>query len=221
KLPLAVSVPLTVGMAFTSAVMPVSAMADQTTAVVPAAVQQPAPAEVPAADILDVDFAEGTAADTAQNLPITEHGNPQIELDPALDRNAVTFDGESALQYPFGDQYEQMTDSFSVECVFRYNGDLPSSGQTNLCANKEAGGFAVAMFADRLTFELHTGSYQNIGVQIEPNQWYHAVATFDGADQTARLYVNGELAAEVETVGSEMTWPANTGAHNMTLGADS
>ena len=47
------------------------------------------------------------------------------------------------------------------------------------------------------------------------------MATFDGADQTARLYVNGELAAEVETVGTEMNWPANPGAHNMTLGADS
>src|SRR5690625_4727205 len=177
--------------------------------------------ETPSADILNVDFADGTAADTAQNLPVTEHSDPEIAMDEALGRNTVTFDGDDALQYPMGEQYEAMTDSFSVECVFRYNGDFPSSGQTNMCANKEAGGFAVAMFEDNLTFELHTGSYQNIGVEIEPNEWYHAVAVFDGANQMARLYVNGELAAEVETVGSEMVWPPNARAHNMTLGADS
>lgn len=134
-------------------------------------------------------------------------------------RHTVTFDGDDAIQYPFGDQYASMADSFSIECVLRYNGDLPSEGQTNLCANKEAGGFAVAMFQVKSTFELHTGRYQNIGVDIEPNEWYHAVAVFDGANQMARLYVNGELAAEVETVGTQMVWPPDTTAHNMTLGA--
>src|SRR5699024_9661150 len=125
------------------------------------------------------------------------------------------------IQYPFGDQYAAMTDSFSVECVFRYNGDLPSSGQTNLCANKEAGGFAVAMFENELTFELHTGSYQRAGVEIEPMEWYHAVAVFAGANQMARLYVNGQLAGEVETVGAQMVWPPDASAHNMILGGDS
>lgn len=177
--------------------------------------------ETPTADLLNVDFADGTAADTAQNLPVDIHSDPVIEMDTALGRNTVTFDGDDAIQYPFGDQYASMTDSFSVECVFRYNGDLPSEGQTNLCANKEAGGFALAMFQDKLTFELHTGSYQNIGVEIEPNEWYHAVAVFDGANQTARLYVNGQLAAEVATVGTQMVWPPDASAHNMTLGADS
>lgn len=177
--------------------------------------------ETPVADVLNVDFADGTAADTAHNLSVDIHSDPVIEMDPTLGRNTVTFDGDDAIQYPFGDQYASMADSFSVECVFRYNGDLPSEGQTNLCANKEAGGFAVAMFANKLTFELHTGSYQNIGVEIEPNEWYHAVAVFDGANQMARLYVNGELAAEVETVGTQMVWPPDASAHNMTLGADS
>lgn len=177
--------------------------------------------QTPIADLLNVDFADGTAADTAQNLPADLHSDPEIAMDPALGRHTVTFDGDDAIQYPFGDQYSKMTDAFSVECVFRYNGDLPSSGQTNLCANKEAGGFAVAMFENKLTFELHTGSYQNIGVEIEPNEWYHAVAVFDGANQMAQLYVNGQLAAEVETVGTQMVWPPDTTAHNMTLGADS
>ncbi|MEV4899990.1 LamG-like jellyroll fold domain-containing protein [Citricoccus sp. NPDC055426] len=177
--------------------------------------------EAPSADVLDIDFADGTSADRAQDLPATESGDPVIEEDPALGRPAATFDGDDALLFPFGEQYATMTDSFSVECAFRYNGDFPGSGQANLCANKEAGGFAVAMFEDKLTFELHTGNYQNIGVEIEPNEWYHAVAVFDGGSQTAKLYVNGELAAEVETVGTEMTWPSDSGAHNLVIGADS
>lgn len=76
----------------------------------------------PAADILDVDFADGTATDTAQGLPVTEHSDPEISMDPALGRNTATFDGDDALQYPMGEQYAAMADSFSVECVFRYNG---------------------------------------------------------------------------------------------------
>lgn len=178
-------------------------------------------AEIPSADLFNVDFTDGSTEETAQGLPATTQGDPEVAMDPALGRHTATFDGDDALQYPMGEQYDSMSDSFSVECVFRYNGDFPSSGQANLCANKEAGGFAMAMFSDELTLELHTGSYQQIGMQLEPNEWYHAVAVFDGPNQTAQLYVNGELAGEVETVGSEMVFPPDATAHNMTLGADS
>ncbi|VXC05774.1 LamG-like jellyroll fold domain-containing protein [Citricoccus sp. K5] len=177
--------------------------------------------EAPEADVVNVDFADGTAAETVQGLPVTTHGQPVIEQDAALGRNTATFDGDDALLYPLGEQYATLGDSMTVECTFRYNGALPTSGETNLCANKEAGGFSMTMYANKLTFAVNTGSYHNAGVEIEPNEWYHAVGVFDGESKTAKLYVNGELAAEVNTANSEIKWPPNAKAHNLAIGADS
>lgn len=177
--------------------------------------------EAPAADVFDVDFADGTTAETVQGLPVTTHGAPVIQEDAALGRNTATFDGDDALLYPFGEQYSTLGDSMTVECVFRYDGPLPTSGETNLCANKEAGGFSMTMYANKLTFAVNTGSYHNAGIEIEPNEWYHAVGVFDGGSQTVKLYVNGELVAEAPTDNSEIKWPPNAKAHNMVIGADS
>ena len=177
--------------------------------------------EAPAAEVFNVDFADGTSAETAQGLEVTTHGAPVIEQDAALGRNTATFDGDDALLYPLGDQYATLGDSMTVECVFRYNGDLPTSGETNMCANKEGGGFSMTMYADRLTFAVNTGSYHNAAIEIEPNEWYHAVGVFDGGSQTVRLYVNGELVAETPTANAEITWPSNPASHNMVIGADS
>ncbi|WMY78604.1 LamG-like jellyroll fold domain-containing protein [Citricoccus sp. I39-566] len=176
--------------------------------------------EAPAAEVFNVDFADGTSAETAQGLEATTHGAPVIEQDAALGRNTATFDGDDALLYPLGDQYATLGDSMTVECVFRYNGDLPTSGETNMCANKEGGGFSMTMYADRLTFAVNTGSYHNAGIEIEPNEWYHAVGVFDGGTKTVKLYVNGELVAENPTANAEIKWPPNAKAHNMVLGAD-
>ncbi|XKH57416.1 S-layer homology domain-containing protein [Citricoccus nitrophenolicus] len=176
--------------------------------------------EAPEADVFNVDFADGTSAETAQDLPATTHGAPVIGTDPALGRNTAAFDGDDALLYPFGDQYATLGDSMTVECVFRYDGPLPTSGETNLCANKEAGGFSMTMYAHKLTFAVNTGSYHNAGIEIEPNEWYHAVGVFDGGTKTVKLYVNGELVAENPTANAEIKWPPNAKAHNMVLGAD-
>lgn len=177
--------------------------------------------EAPAADVVNVDFADGTSTESVQDLPVTTHGEPIIAEDPALGRNTATFDGDDALLYPLGEQYATLGDSMTVECVFRYNGALPTSGETNLCANKEAGGFSMTMYADKLTFAVNTGSYHNAGIEIEPNEWYHAVGVFDGDSQTVKLYVNGELVAGGPTGNAEIKWPPNAGAHNLAIGADS
>lgn len=176
--------------------------------------------DTPRADVFDVDFADGTSTERVQDLPVTVHGEPAIAEDPVLGRNTATFDGDDALLYPIGEQYSRLGDSMTVECVFRYNGPLPTSGETNLCANKEAGGFSMTMYGSKLTFAVNTGSYHNAGVEIEPNQWYHAVGVFDGESKTVKLYVNGILAAEAPTANSAVKWPPNALAHNMVIGAD-
>ncbi|MGO1183464.1 MAG: LamG-like jellyroll fold domain-containing protein [Micrococcaceae bacterium] len=176
--------------------------------------------EVPEPDVFDVDFSAGEFTDRAANREVTVHGEPTGNENAGLLRPAMTFDGDDALLYPLGDSYEALGDSMTLECTFRYDGPLPESGETNMCANKEAGGFSMTMYGNQLTFAVNTGSYHNAGVEIDPNRWYHAVGVYDGPSQTVKLYLDGQLVAETPTGDSTITWPPNPAAHNMVLGAD-
>ncbi|WFP16738.1 LamG-like jellyroll fold domain-containing protein [Citricoccus muralis] len=176
--------------------------------------------EVPEPDVFDVDFSDGEFTDRAANREVTVHGEPTPNAEAGLLRPAMTFDGDDALLYSIGDAYDALGDSMTLECTFRYDGALPESGETNMCANKEAGGFSMTMYGNTLTFAVNTGSYHNAGIEIEPNRWYHAVGVYDGPSQTVKLYLDGQLVAETPTGNSTITWPPNPAAHNMVLGAD-
>ncbi|MGH1563721.1 LamG-like jellyroll fold domain-containing protein [Mumia sp. DW29H23] len=175
----------------------------------------------PAADVVDVDFADGTPADRAQNLPAETWGSPVVADYTPLGKKVATMDGSSAYSYPFTDQYAKLQNGFAVECVFKYDDDFePGTSETrgNLCANKEAGGFSITLYGDSLSFNPYIGgSYRNTGTKIQSGRWYHAVGTWDGS--TVTLYVNGVAAARTPASGA-LGLPA-AGARNFTVGADS
>ncbi len=173
----------------------------------------------PTADILDVDYRDGTATDQAQGLPVTEWGDPVIRDDAPLGRQVGEFDGSSAFLYPIGEQYPALSDGFAVECVFKYNDDLPASGEErgNLCGAKEAGGFSVTLYGNKLSFNPHIGGYKNLQAEVESDRWYHVVGSWDG--QKAQLWLDGVLVKEVDAPGS-LTVPPNATAHNLVIGGD-
>src|SRR5699024_1920200 len=106
-------------------------------------------------------------------------------------------------------------DGFAVECTFKLNGEFAS--EKSLCANKEAGGFALALYENQLSFVIHVGSgYQQARVEDDPDRWYHAGGVCDG--QEAQLYLNGELAASKKTTG-EYNVPTGN-ADSFTVGGD-
>ncbi len=174
--------------------------------------------EVPAADVLDVDFADGTPTDRAQNLPARTYGNPTIDTDSALGRPVGTFDGsDDAYGYPFADQWPKISGAVTIECTFRYDDPLPAGAEKDLCSDKEAGGYSIVIYGDKLTFAAHVGGgYKNAGVQIQPGRWYHAVGVWNGS--SIKLYVDGVLAAETPAAGA-LTLPSAT-ARNFLVGAD-
>lgn len=173
--------------------------------------------EAPAADIIDVSFADGRATDKASNTATNLIGAPKLDTDPVLGTPVATFDGErDAFGFDIGDKYDELKDGFTVECVFRYDGNLDGS-EKSLCANKEAGGWAMVAYGDQLTFTVHVNGYKQAKTKMEEGQWYHAVGVFDG--KTSTLYVNGEKAAETKAEGT-MTRPGSN-ADALTLGADS
>ncbi|RBL99691.1 hypothetical protein C1H84_14885 [Glutamicibacter soli] len=176
--------------------------------------------EAPEADVLNIDFADGSSIDSSRGVKADIYDEPVIAKDGAMGKHVASFDGQNdALAYPLGDQYESLSQGMTLECVFRYDGDTTATGEKNLCSNKEAGGFSLSLVGDKLSFMLHTGAYRSATAAIESGRWYHAVGVFDG--KQIKLYLNGKLVAAQEASGSTVTWPPKPEAHNFVLGADS
>lgn len=175
----------------------------------------------PKADVLDLDFSSGAPVDGAQGLTPRTFGSPVVRDDAPMGTKVAQFDGAgSAYLYPFEAQFPKLANQMTVECVFKYDDDFQASGvetRGNLCGAKEAGGFGVVMYGDRLSFNPHIGgAYRNTSTQIESGRWYHAVGTYDG--EMVRLYVNGVLAASTPATGT-LSSPS-AGARNLVIGGD-
>ncbi len=172
----------------------------------------------PQADVLDVDFADGTPKDRVRNLEVKTFGAPRIGEDPALGRKVVTLGGADAYGYALTPHWGQITNAVSLECTFRYTGDLPPSAEVDLCSGKEAGGYSIYINEDKIGVMAHIGGgYKNARATITANRWYHVVATWTGTE--LKLYIDGTLAATTPATGA-LTLPAAT-ARAWTVGADS
>ncbi|WP_340539592.1 Ig-like domain repeat protein [Nocardioides sp. GXZ039] len=173
---------------------------------------------VPKADILDVDFADGTPTDHAQGLALKTWGAPTITDDSALGRKVGVFDGvDDAYGYRFYEQWDALANGYSIECTFKFDAPLPAAQEEDICSSKEAGGTSIAIYGDELTFNPHTGgSYRGVGMPMQPGRWYHAVGVWDGA--SAHLYVNGLLQESGAAPGA-LGKPSAT-ATQWVLGAD-
>ncbi|GAA5185882.1 hypothetical protein GCM10023322_30940 [Rugosimonospora acidiphila] len=175
---------------------------------------------LPAPDVLNVDFADGTPTDHAQNLAATALGTPTIANDPALGKRVATFNGaNSAYQYDFSGQYGKLTNGLSVECQFRWNGaSIPTgtSGWPSICSAEQSGGVGLMLYDGQLSGNLDVGGYKYTYAPIVPGQWYDAFVTWDKSN--IRLYVNGQLIQTTAAAGS-LTLPASV-SQRWTLGAD-
>lgn len=186
---------------------------------------------VPEPDVLDVDYTDGTPADDAQGRTMTKHGTPAVIDDATLDAARRTklglagskvakFDGvDDAYSYAMGDsQWDKLSDEMSIECLMKDNGTLPNSTEHPVCSAKEGGGAAMVVYNGKLTFTIHTdGGYRQAQADITAGKWYHAIGTWDG--DTARLYLDGQLAASIEAPGP-LKRPGNLGRDGFFVGAD-
>lgn len=174
---------------------------------------------LPKADILDLSLENGTIRNSASNAAPLNIGAPTVEQDSVLERPVAHFDGrKDAVGFDIGDKFDQIKDGFTVECVFRYDGEFDGN-EKSLCANKEAGGWAMVIYGDQLTFTVNgTDGYKKAQQQVEPGQWYHAVGVYDGTK--SELFVNGAKVAENTEINGEVTKPKSNSTAVM-IGADS
>lgn len=173
---------------------------------------------VPAADVLDVDFADGTPTERAQGLAVKTFGSPTIARDNALDRDVATMDGNDAYGYALTPHWGRISSAVSIECTFRFTGTLPVSAENAVCSGKEGGGYSIYLSEDKIGLMAHIGGgYKTARAPIVANRWYHVVGTWDGSE--IKLYVDGVLAATTPATGA-LTLPSAT-ARAWTLGGDS
>ena len=208
--------PHSTGWRRTLATITTVAVAGSLLAIAPA-VTATAAAPLPVADVLDVDFTDGTADDRARDLTPTLFGDPEIVADAARARTAYALDGDDAALYPMTGQYDAMASGFSVECSFRYDGTTLAGSEQDFCGAKEAGGFATYVSAGRGGFMAHIGGgYKNVRFDMEAGTWYHTLVVWDGS--TLVLYVDGAQVAQTAASG---TFKApSAGAQNFAIGAD-
>ncbi|SLN01734.1 Purple acid phosphatase/fibronectin domain protein [Corynebacterium xerosis] len=183
----------------------------------------PEPAvEAPTPDVLDVDLASGSTADSAQDRTVTGFGAaPEIAADTALGRKVAAFDGTNALRYDYADGFDTTSKALTLECTVRFDGGLSdgeSEGTGNFCGAKEAGGYSLTAYGSTLKMVVNVdGTYYGTGVEVQEGVWYHATGVWDG--KTVALYLNGEKVAETPTKGSSIT-PPKESARQFFLGAD-
>jgi uncharacterized repeat protein (TIGR02543 family) len=174
----------------------------------------------PTPDVLNVDFASGAPVDHAQDLTAKTFGSPTVSDDATAGKKVAKFNGTSdAYQYDFTDQYSKLSNHFSVECQFEWNGSsIPggTSGWPSVCSGLQNGGMGLIVYNGKLDFELNVGGYKDIYAPITPGVWYDAMGTWDGS--TASIYLNGQLASSAAASGT-LTLPT-TSTKGWSLGAD-
>lgn len=171
------------------------------------------------ADVLDIDLAAGTT-DLARNVPAKVLGVPRTFTDVALEREVVSFDGSSQLLYDLGDVWDtgqepRLHDQFSVQCTFRFDGDVPT-GPQSICGQMQSGGFGVQVDGTTIKVSVSVGGYRTLTAPLGAGQWHNVVTTYDGTQ--VRLFVDGVQAGRVPVTGVLQAPLAD--ARNLVLGGD-
>ena len=184
-----------------------------------------APVTLPKADMLDVDFADGTAADQSETKNVLKTiGSPVIKDSNEMGKRIASFNGSyDAYLYPFGSsKYDRMKVA-TIESVFCYD-EIPS-GEHDMFSNQQGGGIGLGLENGRLQFFCNVNKngggngYVQPNAAIEAGKWYHAVGVFDG--ENVKLYLNGELIDSKSAGGSTIHWTTSENAQNFLIGADS
>ncbi|MGL5353192.1 MAG: metallophosphoesterase [Clostridium sp.] len=166
------------------------------------------------AEIIDVDFEDGTAIDkSVTKNAFKSSGSPKVILNDKLNKNVGSFDGSSAFMYPFTDEtYGKISKNLTLETAFKI--EPFNSSYVDVFSNMESAGmgFEVAKIGGdtenaNLQFWIRTrpgttgtGAYTVISGNIKYSEYTHAMATYDG--KTVKLYINGELENSKDVTGS-------------------
>lgn len=182
--------------------------------------------QVPTADLLDVGFADGKAADASPKAwNLTAGGAARVADDADLGAQVAVGEQDAATAFktaPWSDaDYAKLQDGFTIDATFKLDAiDKPVGGYVDVFGGMQGGGVGLEAVrtASATTYELGFWySSPRPSVELEYGTWYHVTGWYDGTD--ARLYVNGIRAVTTEDVSFPVK-PSNTAARYMAIGGD-
>ena len=180
----------------------------------------------PLADVLDVDFSDGTVKDRSRyETEFIQAAGATVGQDATLGRNVLSLSGAAATDVKYkvsGTQTNAISKAFTFETAFLVN---EKKNQT-IAGNTEVAGMSYEMnSAGRVELWVRSAegnNYFNVnnikpGFEVETGTWYHAVTTYDGA--MLKIYLNGK---EVYSQAANFTvkHPAASDGVAFSIGAD-
>ncbi|OPA77727.1 hypothetical protein BVG16_14920 [Paenibacillus selenitireducens] len=163
---------------------------------------RPPNSEKPVADVIDIDFIDGTSNDRspAKNHAASTGASAKIAYSTAFKQYVGRMNGttDEYFAIPSSNSIKAVTKEFTLESQFRLN----SIRTQDVFSNTQSGGLGFESTASG-KMELWAyinGSYKKVGVQLEANKNYHLVATYDGGQMT--LYLNGAQVGTTAVSGS-------------------
>lgn len=180
-------------------------------------------AKIPAADLLDLGFADGQPIDNSPAARTLQSGaDARVEADGALGVDVAVGSERAATAIRTGkwteQDYARLQDGFTLDATFRL--DEIDGGYVDVFGGMQSGGIGLeAVGVSPTSYELQFWySSPRPTVTLNYGQWYHVTAWYDGTD--ARLYVDGVRKTEAENVSLNVT-PSYQEARYMVIGGDS
>lgn len=162
---------------------------------------------VPSADVLNVDFRNGSPADRAANRAVVTYGTPKVTTNDTVKKVVAGFDGKAAAYvYDMANAWNplntpNLTTGATIECWFSPVGAMPS-GEHESCSGIQTGGYAIQVNGTKVKASFYIGgAYRTLtyAKDLTLKTWYHVMATYDGAAMV--LYINGVEATRLAVTG--------------------
>ncbi|MCR5434044.1 MAG: hypothetical protein K6F20_06605 [Bacteroidaceae bacterium] len=181
-------------------------------------------AQVPKADVLDIQFNDdGTITDASpmQN-PVTIMGAPRIAKSTQFNMNVLCQSDEhwgyNTPNYVRIDRNEQLdaaiADGVTLETLARpyFAGGKFSNDWVNIFGGFQGGGIGLIIYNGVYDFEANIGGYKDAVNDSQPvaNEWVHLMGVWSPEEGTMKLFINGQLAGQVNGVSDGLTTGSNS-----------
>lgn len=171
--------------------------------------------ELPVADVIDIDFLDGTAQDHSgsNNHAAAKGSSATIAYSPEYKKYVGKLNGTANEYFTIAnsDSIRNVKNQFTLEAAFTMN----TIRNQAIFGNTQSGGLSFeSTSGGNVELWAHiAGSYKRIGVQLEAGKQHHLVASYDG--QVIILYLNGTEVSRMAASGA-----LTTSSVGFAIGAD-
>ncbi|OBZ17621.1 LamG-like jellyroll fold domain-containing protein [Bacillus sp. FJAT-26390] len=163
---------------------------------------RPPATERPVADVIDIDFLDGTANDRspARNHATSTGSSAKIVYSPEFRQFVGRMNGTTNEYFaiPTSSSIKAVTKAFTIESMFKLN----TIRTQDVFGNTQSGGLGFeSTSTGKMELWAHiNGGYKRVGAQLQAGKIYHLVAAYDGGQIV--MYLNGVNVGSIAVTGT-------------------